>query len=116
MQTDYSIGIKSLSEINRCPVCGDYEIDETRKWGKHCSGKWNESIQFKCRAKYEFSPNFNKVGLVRECTRNPAFTARRELTEKVRQEIFALAESRGIHPDEMTKLRQNLEYWIVSTW
>ena len=116
MQPNYQIGIKFLSEVTCCPKCGKTEVKETRKWSKHCNGHWNESIEFTCGAKYEFTPNFMRVGLVSECTWNPEYKARRALVEQVREEIFLLAESRGVSKNDMDKLRSSLEYWRVSPW
>lgn len=116
MQTDFTIGIKRITEITACAKCGKQEVKETRRWAQHCNGHWNESIEFSCGAKYEFSPNFMCVGLASICKHNPEFTARKELTANVKKEIFELAEKRGIHPDEMTKLKSNLEYWHPSDW
>jgi hypothetical protein len=116
MQTDYSIGIKRISEITCCLKCGNSTVKETRKWELHTCGHWNESITFQCGARYEFTPNFMKVGLAKVCTYDPEFKKRKELTAQVKKEIFELAEKRGIYPEEMTKLKSNLEYWHPSDW
>jgi hypothetical protein len=116
MRTDYTIGVKRLTEITSCPKCGSKEVREKRQWSQHTNGFWNESVEFSCSAKYEFSPNFMLVGLSKVCTYDPEYRARKELTASVRDEIFALAKKRGIHDDEMASLKSSLQYWHPSSW
>lgn len=116
MRTDYNIGVKRLTEITGCPKCGNKDVKEKRQWALHTNGFWNESVEFACGAKYEFSPNFMLVGLAKICTYNPEYKARKELTAAVKAEIFELAKRRGIHDDEMTSLKSSLQYWHPSTW
>jgi hypothetical protein len=116
MQTDYNIGVKRLNEITACQKCGNNEVKEKRQWALHSCGHWNESVEFVCGAKYEFTPNFMKVGLAKVCTYDPEFKARQELTTSVKAEFFKLAEKRGIHPEEMKSLRDKLQYWYPSSW
>ncbi|WP_338923660.1 hypothetical protein V0M98_36155 (plasmid) [Pseudomonas silesiensis] len=116
METDFSIGVKRLTEITACQKCGNNEIVEKRSWQRHSNGHWNESIGFACGVRYDFSPNFMEVGLAKVCTYDPEFKARKLLTAAVKEEIFKLAEQRGIHPEEMKRLRDKLQYWHPSDW
>lgn len=116
MQTDYQIGIKRITEVTACLKCGNNSVKETRRWSQHCNGHWNESVEFQCGARYEFTPNFMCVGLAKVCTYDPAFKLRKERTAEVKAEIFKLAEDRGIHPEELTSLKRHLEYWHPSDW
>lgn len=111
MKTEYNIGIKRITEVNACRTCGNNTVKETRKWAAHSNGYWNESVAFGCGAKYVFSPNFMQVGQDSICRNNNEFKARQDLLETVKQEIFALGESRGLHPDDLKQLKSSLEYW-----
>lgn len=113
---DYQIGIKRIDEITSCPHCGSTDVRETRKFQKHCNGHWNESIEFSCGARYQFTPNYMRVGIHSACLRDPKFKERQKLTEKVKLEIFELAKKRGVHEDEQASLERALEYWKPSGW
>lgn len=116
MHTEYNIGIKRITEVTACRTCGNNSVRETRKWGQHSNGHWNESVEFECGAKYEFTPNFMQVGLASICRQNREYDARKKLVEDVKAEIFALGEARGLHEEDLKKLKSNLQYWSVSSW
>ena len=109
--TDYQIGVKRITEVPRCPVCMTQDVRETRKWLLHTNGYWNESIEFSCGAKYEFSPNFMCVGLVSKCRDNKEYRERRDMLPKFKAEIVALAKERGVWPEDIKTLEGKLEYW-----
>ena len=56
--TDFQIGIKRLTDVTRCPLCGCGTVKETRKWAQHCNGHWNESVEFECGQKIRILPEF----------------------------------------------------------
>lgn len=116
MNPDYSIGIKHIADVTCCPKCGNEKVKERRTWAQHCSGHWNESVEFDCGAKYEFTPNYMCVGLASICKDNPDFKARRELVDAVKAELMAHAQSRGLCEEDMKQLKDKLEYFRVSTW
>lgn len=111
---DYSIGIKTLVGLDKCPYCGTTEVEETRKWAKHCSGHWNESIKFSCKATFAFSPNFMCVGLSQTCNYDPEFKARKKLVDDVRDELYQHAVTRGVLESDLKKLKEHLQFWNVS--
>lgn len=113
---DFMIGIKRLEEVPACPLCGCSTVKESRKWAQHCSGYWNESVEFDCGQKYEFSPNFMCVGLVYDCKRNPEFKARVKLVEDVKAELIAHGKKRGLSEADQKQLEDKLQYFAVSTW
>lgn len=116
MSTDYSININRITDVTSCQKCGNSTVKERRTWGQHCSGHWNETVEFDCGAKYEFTPNFMCVGLASICKNNPEFKARRELVDAVREELIAHAESRGLCEEDMKQLEDKLQFFRVSTW
>lgn len=116
MTTKYNLGIKRITEVTACLTCGCSEVEETRKWAKHCNGYWNESVRFQCGAKYEFTPNFMQVGLASICKNNKEFSARKALVQKVKAEIFKLGADRGLEEEDLNKLKSNLQYWDVPSW
>jgi hypothetical protein len=113
---DYEIGLKRITEVGACLLCGNNTVKETRKFDVHTNGHWNESIEFACGIRYAFSPNYMRVGQMSACRRDPKFAARKENTARVKEKIFKLAEKEGIHEDEMSKLRSALEYWRPADW
>ena len=114
--TDFQIGIKRLTDVTRCPLCGCGTVKETRKWAQHCNGHWNESVEFECGQKYEFSPNFMCVGLVADCKQNPQFKARVKLVQEVKAELIEHGKRRGLSEADQKQLEDKLQYFAVSTW
>lgn len=47
-------------KLHECPYC-ESQIDEIKRWGKHCNGQWNESVKFKCGHFLHWSPNFKSI-------------------------------------------------------
>jgi hypothetical protein len=53
-----------------CPICKE-QIRESRQWNQHTNGTWNEQVEFRCGARYEFSPNIGGPYPTWLCPKDP---------------------------------------------
>lgn len=56
-----------------CEHCGCKEIKKFVAKNQHCSGQWNEELQFQCDQQYEYSPNFRTITITSTCRRDKKF-------------------------------------------
>ncbi len=87
-----------------CPTCSSRLIAETR-WGKHCNGHWNERQEFSCGFTHDFSPNFMRVEVSRECPKNPAEAQKRLKRTKVRDALEQMLSEADVDDDFKKRTR-----------
>lgn len=94
-----------------CPICGAIPIAETQD-KRHCNGHFNESRTFQCGCRVEFSPNFMKMGVTRECPQDP----KEELKVKQRKismcKLLTCIEGLKVDEDYKARLKRTFECMV----
>lgn len=102
--------IKHLKDYDRCPECGNTEIQGIRignGFGTHCNGEWRETIKFHCGAEYEYSPNFSRVVCNKPCRQEGVYHAYVDVTLRLRLRVRKDVNIKDLKQEDIFKVPGN---------
>ena len=95
---------------DHCSVCGA-KIQAARREQQHCSGEWNEHVEYRCGRALHYSPNFRRIAEARRC---PHDSAERERRDSIAAFYGAVLETIRNAPCSDPEFRQKVLYWFES--
>lgn len=99
--------LQHLDEI-RCSVCGA-EIQAARREQQHCSGEWNEHVEYRCGRTLRYSPNFRRVVEARRCPNDGVERERRGNVLAFHAAVLGMARDT---PCADPEFKSRILYWL----
>lgn len=101
--------LDKLKNTTSCHGCGCKEITESRQFNKHSNGHWNESVQFRCGYKAQFSPNFMRIIDESECEQSPEHKHMLEKRKAFKLKLAQFIEGGKVDDDFKTRLKRSYD-------
>lgn len=90
-----------------CPIC-KAKVKYATQWNQHSNREWNESVEFECGAKHEYSPNIGGPNTTWLCPEDPEAVKTAEVLNKVYTTIGDAFEAQELPSFFKTPLRNRI--------
>lgn len=102
--------LRHLTE-ERCGTCGCAAIEETQAARGHVNGGVEETRRFSCGRHVMFSPNFNRVSVIRECEKDPERQAETLRQDNLVRHLIELVRTSDVQEKAfLERLHSDLRY------
>ena len=95
-----------------CPKCGRTQIKSIVKQNQHCSGNWNESLEFDCGYKEVYSPNGGGVKARGECMFHKSYKIKQNKQKLAYSKLVKYIKRLDIDQELIARLLRSIEYII----